>query len=120
MTLKIDHLVFSIVLSAVLGFISAYCFLQPQIDSLEEEVALRPPVIVVDMAKLAIDALPVGAPKEEIQRHFAQTQLVIDKFKAAGFLVLPRETIISAPDDLMLTTADVEVVNFNQETSEDE
>lgn len=120
MTVKIDHLAFSVVISAVLGFITAYFFLQPQIDNLQEEVALRPPVIVVDMAKLAIDALPVGSPKEDIQRHFEQTQLVIEKFKSAGFLVLPRETIISVPDDLMLTTADVEIGRSSKETPEDE
>tara|TARA_B100000446_G_scaffold184352_1_gene206159 strand:- start:41253 stop:41615 length:363 start_codon:yes stop_codon:yes gene_type:complete len=109
MTVKIDHVVLSTVISAVLGFLAAYLYLQPQLNAVKDDVALRPPVIVVDMAKLALDSVPVGSPKEDIKRHFARTQEAINKFKEAGFLVIPRENIISAPEDLMLSKDDVSV-----------
>lgn len=120
MTVKFDHVVISVVVSAALGFLAAYMFLQPQINELKDEVALRPPVIVVDMAKLALDSVPVGSPKEDIRLHFARTQTVINKFKDAGFLVIPRENIISAPDDLMLTKDDVSVVTPDGDANSDE
>lgn len=120
MTVKIDHVVLSTVISAALGFLAAYFYLQPQINAVSDEVALRPPVIVVDMAKLALDSVPVGSPKEDIQRHFARTQEAINKFKDAGFLVIPRENIISAPEDLMLSKDDVSVGATGEEADSDE
>lgn len=120
MTVKIDHVVISTVISAVLGFLAAYLYLQPQLNAVKDEVALRPPVIVVDMTKLALDSVPVGSPKEDIQSHFARTQEVINKFKDAGFLVIPRENIISAPDDLMLSKDDVSVGTIGGEPGSDE
>ena len=120
MTVKFDHIVLSAVISAVLGFLAAYLYLQPQINAVKDEVALRPPVIVVDMAKLALDSVPVSSPKEDIQRHFARTQEAINKFKDAGFLVIPRENIISAPEDLMLSKDDVSVGTIGEGTDTDE
>lgn len=101
------NLAVSAFVGGVLGFIGSTAYLTPKINLVESELAVRPPVLVVDMAKLAIDAVPRGAGKEAIEEHFRNTQAVITKFRDAGFLVLPRENIISAPADLMLDKEDI-------------
>ena len=68
---------------------------------------LRPPVLVVDMAKLAVESVPVGSGKAAIEEHFHNTQAVISKFRDAGFLILSIENIVSAPNDLMLKAEDI-------------
>ena len=101
------NLVVSAFVGGVLGFIGSAAYLVPKINNVESELAMRPQVLVVDMAKLAIDSVPRGAGKEAIEEHFRNTQAVISKFRDAGFLVLPRENVISAPADLMLNKKDL-------------
>jgi len=94
-------------IGAITSFAGSYAYFEPKLASIEEEVALRPPLLVVDMAKLALESVPIGSGEQAINEHFRNTQQVIDKFKDAGFLVLSREYIISAPLDIMLDTEDL-------------
>lgn len=118
MNTRIDHLVLSAAAATAIAFASSFFYFNPKLEQLEEEIALRPPVIVVDMTKLAIDSVPIGSSKEDIEAHFEKAQKIIDQFKKAGFLVLPRENIISAPDDLMLTQTDLNTTDSKDETGE--
>jgi len=97
----------SIFIGVVGGIVGCVSSLSLRVSNLEFEVALRPPVLVVDMTKLAADSVPVGSGKSAIQQHFRDTQSVVDKFIDAGFIVLSRENIISAPADLMLNVEDL-------------
>ncbi|MCG7878829.1 MAG: hypothetical protein AB2669_07910 [Candidatus Thiodiazotropha endolucinida] len=101
------NLVVSAFIGGVIGFAGSFSYFTPKIGSLEEQVALRPPVLVVDMAKLAVESVPVGSGKAAIEEHFRNTQAVISKFREAGFLILSRENIVSAPNDLMLDAEDI-------------
>ncbi|MFC1336969.1 MAG: hypothetical protein G8D89_21630 [gamma proteobacterium symbiont of Clathrolucina costata] len=101
------NLVVTAIIGAIIGFGGSFAYFSPKISELEQEVSLRPPVIVVDMAKLALDSVPVGSGKAAIEEHFRNTQAVISKFREAGFLVLSRENIISAPKQLMLDVDDL-------------
>ena len=94
------------VMGALLGLASSLAYFTPQLAELEEEVRMRPPVLVVDMAKIALDSVPIGSSKTEIEDHFRNTQRVIDRFRDAGFLILSRENIVSAPIDIMLKPDD--------------
>lgn len=101
------NLVVAAFIGGVVGFAGSFSYFTPRIDLLNEQVALRPPVLVVDMTKLALDSVPLGSGKAAIDEHFRNTQGVIEKFRDAGFLILPRENIVSAPSDLMLHAEDI-------------
>lgn len=107
------NLFVSTFIGGVIGFAGSFSYFTPKIGYLEEQVALRPPILIVDMAKLAAESVPVGAGKLAIEEHFRNTQGVISKFRKAGFLILSRENIESAPDDLMLTADDIPANSHN-------
>lgn len=102
-----ENLFVSAFIGGVIGFSGSFTYFIPKINSLQEQVALRPPVLVVDRAKLAAESVPVGSGKAAIEEHFNNTQAVIRKFKEAGFLILPRKNIVSAPNELMLGMEDI-------------
>lgn len=102
-----SNLIITALIGGLIGFGASFAYFEPKHKSLTDEINLRPPVLVVDMTKLAVDSVPVGSGKAAMNEHFRQTQAVIDKFKEAGFLVIPRENIISSPSDLMLDAADL-------------
>jgi len=104
--MNLANLIVTAVIGALLGIAGSITYFTPQLTELEEEVKMRPPVLVVDMAKLALDSVPIGSSKAAIEDHFRNTQGVIDKFSDAGFLILSRENIVSAPAHLMLKSED--------------
>ena len=101
------NLIIATIISAMISFGASFAYFSPKLSELNNQVELRPPVLIVDMAKLAIESVPVGSGTAAIDEHFRNTQDVIDKFSDAGFLVLSRENIISAPQDLMLNSDDI-------------
>ena len=66
-------------------------------ESLHAELALRPPVILFDMAGAVRDAEPaqLGA---EVARQKEQAE----RLAAGGFLVLDTQAVIAAPPELYL------------------
>jgi hypothetical protein len=101
------NLVVSAFIGGVLGFAGSFSYFAPKIIEMSDQIDLRPPVLVVDMAKLAVDSVPVGSGKAALEEHFRNTQEVVDRFKEAGFLILPRENVLTAPTDLMLGSEDI-------------
>lgn len=105
--MNISNHAISAIFGGLLGIAGSAGYMLPKISELQNQMADRPPVLVVDMAKLAIDSVPVGAGEAAIKEHFRNTQEVIKKFKNAGFLILPRENIIASPAALMLNQNDL-------------
>jgi len=105
--MQLSNHAISAIVGGILGVGGSASYLLPKINELNNQIAMRPPILVVDMAKLAIEAVPVGAGEEAIQEHFRNTQTVINRFTSAGFLILSRETVISSPHDLMLNQDDL-------------
>jgi len=101
------NLVVSSALGAVIAFAISFAYFNPKIDKLQQHADATPPIIVVDMAQLALKSVPIGSDKKAIQEHFKNTQHVIDKFKAAGFLVLSSNSVISSPETLQLSESDI-------------
>lgn len=110
--MQISNHVISALLGGIIGVGGSAAFLLPKINELNSEIATRPPILVVDMAKLAVDSVPIGAGEAAIKEHFRNTQSVINKFSKAGFLILARENIISSPHDLMLNEDDLPVNSY--------
>ena len=94
-------------LSIPISLLFAYLYYDPIVSELQEEIHSRPPVIVFDMARLTLDSLPVGSDSAVISEHFKRVQGAINKFSSAGFVVLSRQHIISAPDSLLVTKDDI-------------
>ena len=89
-------LVVSLVLAAAAGF--GYLGARWTAERLHEELALRPPVILFDMAGSVRDVEParlgaaVAHQKEQAKR-----------LAAGGFMVLDAQAVIAAPPELYLT-----------------
>ena len=94
-------------LAAMIAFAISYTYFNPKIDQLQQHADATPPIIVIDMAQLALKSVPIGSDKKAIREHFKKTQQVIDKFKAAGFLVLSSSSVISSPETLKLNGSDI-------------
>lgn len=107
-------------IGATVALAGSFGYFLPKVNELEDAVALRPPVLIVDKAKLAMDAVPMGSGKLAIDEHFRNTQSVIERFQDAGFLVLSRQHILSAPGDLMLRVEDLPENAFLQEGGDSE
>ena len=110
----------SSVLGAVIAFAISYTYFNPKIDQLQQHADATPPIIVVDMAELALKSVPVGSDKKAIREHFKNTQQVIDKFKAAGFLVLSSSSVISSPEILKLNESDIPANQYMTSETTDE
>jgi hypothetical protein len=98
-------------LASLLSVVGLAFYMKPTLDRLRDDLALRPPVMVVDMANLAIESVPVGASKDEIDAHFVNAQKAVDRFSEAGYLVILRQSIVSAPAGLTLTPADIQAMS---------
>ena len=103
----VANLVVTTFIGGVMGFAASVAWLSPTLRELNQQLALRPPVLVVDPARLAVETVPVGAGKDAVDAQFQAIQRVIERFAAAGFLVLPRQSIVSTPLDLMLQKEDL-------------
>lgn len=106
-------------LGGVLGAIIATVAIYPKINNIEEELSLRPPVVVIDQAQMAISGLPVGSTDEQIANHFNKTNEMLTNYAKAGYLILSRENILAAPDDYYLTKAEMDTVDLVAEQEAD-
>ncbi len=96
----------AVVVGCLVGAASSYIFLRSELAQLNEELRLRPPVLVVNQLKLAAD-FKDSPTAQEVRTFLTQTNKAIEKFEDAGYLVLSSEEVVSAPADLMLTVDDV-------------
>lgn len=97
----------AVVIGATIGFGGSVAFLKPKISSLESELAVRPPVLVVDLAKLAVESVPVGSSSEAMDEHFANTRQLIQKFQQEGYIVLARQSTLGVPESFVLHSKDL-------------
>ena len=111
------NILISILISGVIGFGGSLVYFAPKVSALQEQIVLRPPVIVIDMERLAIESVPVGSGDEAIKEHFRSVESAIDKFQNAGFLIFSRENLLSVPSDLLLNADDLSVNRYLLESS---
>jgi hypothetical protein len=107
--MNVSNGISSAIIGALLGGAASTAYLLPKIDGLKSEIDLRPPVIVVDPAKLAVDSVPVGAGKAAIDEHFRNSEQVIKKFSDAGFIVIHRASLLSVPDKFQIHSEDMPI-----------
>jgi hypothetical protein len=89
-------LVVSLVLAAAAG--SGYLGARWAAESLSAELALRPPVILFDLA-----AAVRGAGPEQLAAVVAREKKQAERLAAGGFLVLDAQAVIAAPPELYLS-----------------
>lgn len=107
--MNISNGITAAIIGAVLGVAGSTTYLLPKIDDLKSEIDLRPPVIVVDPAKLAVDSVPVGSGKAAIDEHFRNSEKIIKKFADAGFIVIHRSSLLSVPERFQIHSEDMPV-----------
>ncbi|MBC8386361.1 MAG: hypothetical protein H8E09_00805 [Gammaproteobacteria bacterium] len=101
------NLIITAIIGAMLGFISSVAYFMPKYEAVISELNARPPIVVIDMIKLAADAIPLKADRAATEEHFKNTQNVINKYVDSGYIVLSIEGVMKAPDGMMLTTEDL-------------
>ena len=106
------NFVVSSVIGAVIAIAFSYMYFGSQIEDLQQHADATPPIIVVDMAQLALKSVPIGSDKRALEEHFKNTQQIIDKFRSAGFLVLSSSSVISSPEILKLNVSDIPTNQF--------
>lgn len=89
------------ILGGILGFAGSYLLFMNKISALEGELSLRPPIAVVDFVDIA-SRYPDGTTKTEAEKLMVKTQKAIVKLSDAGYMVIDRSHLISAPKDLFL------------------
>ena len=89
------------ILGGILGFAGSYLFFMNKISAIESELTLRPPIAVVDFVDIA-SRYPDGTTKTEAEQLMVKTQKAIVKLSDAGYMVIDRSHLISAPKDLFL------------------
>mgnify|MGYP000650278744 CR=1 FL=1 len=89
------------ILGGILGFAGSYLFFMNKISAIETELTLRPPIAVVDFVEIA-SRYPDGTSKTEAEQLMVKTQKAIVKLSDAGYMVIDRSHLISAPKDLFL------------------
>ena len=107
--MNISNAITATIIGAVLGAAGSTGYLLPKINHLKSEIDLRPPVIVVDPAKLAVDSVPVGSGKAAIEEHFRNSEKIIKKFADAGFIVIHRGSLLAVPDRFQIHSEDMPI-----------
>ena len=92
----------AVVLMLLAGGGSGYLGARLGDDALRSELALRPPVILFDLAG-AIQ----GAEPSQLAARVARETEQAKRLAAGGFLVLDAQAVIAAPPDLYLTPTTV-------------
>ena len=85
-----------VVAAGVSGYLGAWW----AAESLHGELALRPPVILFDMA----DAVR-GVQADQLATVFAREKARAERLAHGGFLVLDAQAVIAAPRDLYIDSA---------------
>lgn len=98
----------SIILSAAFTLIVIYAYINPKIAYLQQHAEATPPIIVIDRAGLALQAVPFGAEKKAMVEHFKNVNGLITKFKKAGFIVLSSTAVIASPEDININVTDIQ------------
>jgi len=99
----IDRLI-PLALTALICVAVVYALMRRQVAHLEAEITARPPVIVVDFARMAT-ALK-GRSADVIEGEMARVRGRMMELGDAGYVVLDGQAVLSAPDDLFLTPLD--------------
>jgi hypothetical protein len=68
---------------------------------LRAELALRPPALVLDLAKIVR-----GAPPEAVEELLARQLATARQLAAGGFLVLDAQAVLAAPPELTVIAPD--------------
>jgi len=97
------NLIVAAIAGGAIGFISSVAFLYPKYNDVQQALLERPPIVVMDMAKLAMEALPKTFDKNVSEEHFRNTQILIDQYNEAGYVVLSRQGVVQVPEEFMIT-----------------
>lgn len=94
------------VLGAVLGFGASFLLFYQQQQSLHYRLEQSPPIVLVDLAKLAA-SYPQGATPEQTNQLMLRTNDAIARLRDAGYLVIDAQAVLSAPSDLYLPPEEI-------------
>jgi hypothetical protein len=90
----------AVALGPVIAFASGYLGARWAADDLRAELALRPPVVLFDMAGAVRGVVP-----DRLAAVVAREKARAERLADAGFLVLDAQAVIAAPPDLYIDAA---------------
>ncbi|KZL22684.1 hypothetical protein [Pseudovibrio sp. Ad37] len=86
--------------------------LRLKIEEFEQDLQRTPPIAVVDFLEVA-KSLDPGASEAEVRDVLLKVNNATMKLKEAGYLVLDREKIVNAPEDLLLPLEAIKQANIS-------
>jgi len=110
--LKLYSLFLSILLVA-LCVVGIYFF-----KDLKRDLADRPKIITIDMAKLLVQSVPFEANdtdvKQKMERKMLGIQRAIDAFVANGYVVIDKNAVVASSDLLEITESDIKMMEAKE------
>ena len=103
------------IFGGAIGMTASQFLTEKKLAGMRTQLEQRPPVVVIDMMQMALNAVEPGSNQEDIDRHFKQSQEAIVRLQEAGYLVLARENIVAAPKDLFVSQDDLQGQNTQGE-----
>ncbi len=78
-----------------------------RIATLESELAARPPVIVVDQTRIAMQALSGDFTEYDIEDHTKKFDRALQALRASGALVIRSDAVLTSPAAVTVSAADL-------------
>ena len=72
---------------------------------IREELALRPPIAIVDYGPIG-NAVALGESPDKIQPYFAEIKRRAQAYEAAGYIVINAASVDAAPDEIFVPPLD--------------
>ncbi|MGH0003613.1 hypothetical protein ACQU0X_26350 [Pseudovibrio ascidiaceicola] len=101
------------ILALGLAFVSYTTYdLRLKVEGFEQDLQRTPPIAVVDFLEVAKSMGP-DASAEDVSNMLLKVNNATMKLKEAGYLVLDREKVVNAPEDLLLPLEAIKQANIS-------
>lgn len=84
----------------------------------KKDLADRPKIISIDMAKLLVQSVPFEANdtdvKQKMERKMLGIQRAIDAFVANGYVVIDKNAVVASSDLLEITESDIKMMEAKE------
>lgn len=88
------------------------------LKDIKKDLADRPKIISIDMAKLLVQSVPFEANdadvKQKMERKMLGIQRAIDAFVANGYVVIDKNAVVASSDLLEITESDIKLMEAKE------
>lgn len=78
-----------------------------KISQLEAELVNRPPVIVVDQTRIAMESLTGNFSEADIEEHARKFDRALQALRSSGALIIRSDAVLFSPEGVTVTASDL-------------